>query len=235
MLEELPHTAWVQLMLYLGFYEMCFIRNVSKNVKKRVDDTILQVYNKIQGTTDTFMADTLEAKLVFPKINLNMFNDRKIYYDQIKKIIKDYQYEKLKKIIVEKNFFESSVHKVIINNIDFVKLKKAITLVILGLSNHYIIKTMYLDIKKINNAIKLKTKDICDLFCYRGCDEFNDYQVNNFIRLKEHTYQDCFTFIGAMRLNNSQVDKVIEYKKDGLLDFYALEKAGCTNLFSFTN
>ncbi len=231
MLVNLPHTAWIQLMCHLGIYNMCFIRNVSKNIKNRVDDTILQVYYKIQGTNDKFMTDAFKTELVFPKINLNIFNDRKIYYDQITQIIKDYQYYKLKEIIVEKNLFESSVHKVIIDRIDFIKLKKAIRLVMLGLSEHYTIESMYLDIKKIDNAIRLKSKDICDLFCYRGANEFNDYQVNNFIRLKEHTYQDCFTFVGAMRMNNSQVDKAIEYKKEGLLDYYALEKAGCTNLF----
>jgi hypothetical protein len=231
MLEKLPHTAWIQLMYQLGFYNMCFIRNISKNVKERVDHTMLQVYNKIQGKNDTFMTNTFEAKIEFPIINLNQFNERKNYYNEIKKVIQDYQFAKLKEIIVYKNLFESSVHKVIINNMDFIKLKKAVTLVILGLSDHYTIQTMYLDIKKINNAIKLKSKDICDLFCYRGANEFNDYQINNFVRLKEHTYQDCFTFVGAMRLNNNQVDKVIEYKNDGLLDYYALENAGCANLF----
>ena len=231
MLEKLPHTAWIQLMYELGFYNVCFIRNVSKNIKERVDDTMLQVYNKIQGKNDTFMTNTFESKIEFPIINFNHFNDRKNYYNQIKNVIQDYQENTLKKIIVDKNLFECSVHKVIINNIDFIRLKKAIRLVILGLSNHYTIQTMYLDIKKINNAIKLKSMDICDLFCYRGADEFNDYQINNFVRLKEHTYQDCFTFVGAMRLNNNQVDKVIEYKNDGLLDYYALEKAGCKNLF----
>ena len=63
------------------------------------------------------------------------------------------------------------------------------------------------------------------MFCYRGGNEFNDYQTNNFIRLKEHTTQDCFIFVGAMRLNNDGIDKTIQYKKDGLLDYYALEKA----------
>ena len=231
MLEKLPHTAWIQLMDQLGFYNMCFIRNVSKNVKDRVDDTMLQVYNKIQGKTDTFMTNTFESQIEFPIINFNQLNERKKHYNKIKKVIQAYQYNKLKEIIVDKNLFEFSVHKVIINNMDFVKLKKAIRLVILGLSNHYTIQTMNLDINKINNAIKLKSANICDLFCYRGANEFNDYQINNFVRLKEHTYQDCFTFVGAMRLNNNQVDKVIEYKNDGLLDYYALENAGCTNLF----
>ena len=128
-------------------------------------------------------------------------------------------------------WFENHLHKAIINNIGFIKLKKAIRLVILGLSEHYTIETMDLDYKKIDNTIKLKEKSICDLFCYRGGNEFNDYQINNFIRLKEHTTQDCFIFVGAMRLNNTQIDKTIEYKKDGLLDYYALEKAGCINLF----
>ena len=230
MLEKLPHTVWIQLMRHLGFYNMCFIRNINKGVKNRVDDTLLQVYSTIQGKNDMFLTNAVDAKMMFPRINLNHFNNRN-YYNQIKNTIQDYQFTKLKEIIEEKNLFESSVHKVIINNMDFIKLKKAVNLIILGLSEHYTISTIYLDIKKINNTIKLKSKGICDLFCYRGGNEFNDYQINNFIRLKEHTYQDCFTFVGAMRLNNNQVDKVIEYKKDGLLDYYALEKAGCTNLF----
>lgn len=230
MLENLPHTAWIQVMCHLGFYNMCFVRNVNKNIKDRVDDTLLQVYSKIQGKNDICLTNAFDAKMVFPRLKFNKFNNRN-YYNQIKNTIQDYQFTKLKEIIEEKNLFQSSVHKVIINQIDFIKLKKAVTLIILGLSEHYTISTMYLDIKKINNTIKLKSKGICDLFCYRGGNEFNEYQINNFIRLKEHTYQDCFTFVGAMRLNNNQVDKVIEYKKDGLLDYYALERAGCTNLF----
>ena len=190
MLDKLPHTAWIQLMYHLGFYNMCFIRNVSKNVKERVDNTLLQVYNKIQGKNDTFMTATFDAKILFPIINLNQFNERKNHYNEIKKVIQDYQYNTLKEIIVDKNLFECSIHKVIINNIDFIRLKKAIRLVILGLSNHYTIQTMNLDINKINNAIKLKSANICDLFCYRGAEEFTDYQINNFLRLKEHTYQD---------------------------------------------
>ena len=218
-------------MYHLGFYNMCFIRSISKNVKNRVDSTILQVYNKIQGKTDTLMTNDFETKLVFPVINFNKFNDRKNYYYQIKKIVQEYQNLKLRQIIIDKNLFENHLHKAIINNTGFIKLKKAIRLVILGLSEHYTIETMDLDYKKIDNTIKLKAKNICDLFCYRGGKEFNDYQIENFIRLKEHTTQDCFIFVGAMRLNNSQIDKTIEYKKDGLLDYYALEKAGCINLF----
>jgi|SaaInlStandDraft_2_1057019.scaffolds.fasta_scaffold63812_2 hypothetical protein len=231
MLYELPHPVWIQLMNHLGFYNMCFIRNVSKSVKDRVDDTMLQVYNKIQGKNDTFMTNNFETEMVFPVINLNQFNDRKNYYNQIKKIVHDYQNCKLRHIIVDRNLFKNYLHEAKINNIDFIKLKKALRLIILGLSEHYTIKTMDLDYKKIDNTIKLKAKNICDLFCYRGGVEFNDYQINNFIRLKEHTYQDCFTFVGAMRLNNDEIDKTLEYKKDGLLDYYALEKAGCENLF----
>ena len=231
MLNELPHTVWIHLMYHLGFYNMCCIRNVSKSVKTRIDDTILQVYNKNQGKSDAFMTNYFETEILFPVINLNQFNDRKNYYNQIKKIILDYQYSKTKEIILEKNLFENHLHKAIINNIDFIRLKKALRLIILGLSEHYTVKTMDLNHKKIDNTIKLKSKNICDLFCYRGGKEFNDYQINNFIRLKEHTTQDCFIFVGAMRLNNTDIDKAIQYKKDGLLDYYALEKAGCKNLF----
>jgi len=230
-LDKLPHTVWIQLMDHLGFYYMCFIRNISKSVKNRVDSTMLQIYNKIQGKKDPFMTNYLQTEIVFPVINFNQFNDRKNYFNQIKKIVHDYQNCKLRQIIADKNLFENYLHKAIINNIEFIKLKKALRLVILGLSEHYTVKTMDFDCKKIDNTIKLKEKNICDLFCYRGGNEFNDYQINNFIRLKEHTTQDCFIFVGAMRLNNSQIDKTIQYKKDGLLDYYALEKAGCRNLF----
>ena len=63
-------------MYHIGFYNICFLRNISKSVKKRVDSTILQAYNKIQGKNDTFMSNNLQTEIVFPVINFNQFNDK---------------------------------------------------------------------------------------------------------------------------------------------------------------
>ena len=133
MLDKLPHVVWINLMHHLGFYNMCSIRNVSNSIKTRIDDTILQVYNKNQGKTDAFMTNYFKTEIVFPVIDFNQFNDRKNYFNQIKQISLDYQHSKIKDIIKTKNLFENYLHKAIINNIDFIKLKKALRLIISGL------------------------------------------------------------------------------------------------------
>lgn len=234
MLTELPHTAWLKLADHLGIYSTCFLRNVNKSIKHRVDDTIFQIYINKQGENDTKLIfnNLAKSNITFPKLNLSAsFLKRNRHYYEIKRLIQISHYYNIKKIIDTNNLFSNYFHKVKINILDVMKLIKAVKLVDLGLSDHYTLLCMELPHYKIDYAIALKS-NICDLFCYRGASEFSKTQVENLINLKKYMPQDCFAFIGAERLNKNDIKKVIQYKIDGKLDYDALELAGCKNIFS---
>ena len=90
---------------------------------------------------------------------------------------------------------------------------------------------MGLTFERIDWAVQLKTQGICDIFCYRGAFEFNEIQKNNFLKVQQYTFQDTFAFKAAQQLNINQIDYVIEQKKHDVLDYDALELAGCRNIF----
>lgn len=235
MLTYLPHLPWLIIADHLGVYNTCFLRHINKNIKQRVDDTILQIYLKKQGKKDTkFTFKNLSSSnITFPRFNLSTsFLKRNRHYYEIKRLIQICQFYDVKKIIDTNNLFSNYFHKAKINALDVTKLIKAVKLVDLGLSEHYTVLCMELPHYKIDYAIALKSTNICDLFCYRGASEFNKSQVENLINLKKYMPQDCFAFFGAEKLNKNDVKKVIQYKIDGKLDYDALELAGCKNIFT---
>jgi hypothetical protein len=235
MLTKLPHLPWLIIADNLGIYDTCFLRNVNKSIKQKVDDTILQIYLKKQGKKNTKLSfnNLSNSNITFPKFNLSSsFLKRNRHYYEIKRLNQICQFYDIKKIIDTNNLFSNYFHKVKINVLDVRKLIKAVKLVDLGLSEHYTVLCMELPHYKIDYAIALKSTNICDLFCYRGASEFSKTQVDNLINLKKYMPQDCFAFLGAERLIGNDIKKVIQHKIDGKLDYDALELAGCKNIFS---
>ena len=105
------------------------------------------------------------------------------------------------------------------------KLIKAIKLVLLGLSEHYTLECMPLTNERIEWAISFRKAGLCDIFCWRGANEFNESQKNNLLKLIQYTNQDCFTFEAAQSLSDGQIDIMIENKKENMLDYYAMVAA----------
>ena len=81
---------------------------------------------------------------------------------------------------------------------------------------------MSLTDERIEWAISFREKGLCDLFCWRGANEFNESQKNNLLKLIQYTNQDCFTFEEAQKLSEGQIDIMIEKKKENMLDYYAM-------------
>lgn len=231
MLELIPHLAWLRLFHYLDLSESCLLRKLNHTLKKRFDLSVKQIYSKMEGTIDHKMSYFCDSKFIYPKLNIDHNIPRINHYYLISSTIYKMQQNQLLKLIDDKNLFSNRLHRAIVNNLNVNKLKRAIKLVNAGLSAHYTLKCVELDIKQIDWAIKLKSQDICDIFCFRGAAEFNESQINNLLRVQRFTYQDCFAFYGAEQLNDSQIDVVIENKKLNKLDYDSLVEAGCVNIF----
>jgi hypothetical protein len=204
---------------------------VDTNIKTRVDETIRQVYYQIDGKCDLKMSKLFGIDFIYPTINFKEVMFRHNHYEYLKTSIQLNQYYSLIDIIKTKNLFSFQPHKQIIDILNLKKLKKAIKLVLVGLSDHYTVKCMELTNERINWAIQLKSQDICDIFCYRAAAEFNENQVKNLLRVQKYTFQDCFAFSGAKKLNDEQIDIVIGQKQIGKLDAESLEFAGCNDIF----
>lgn len=200
------------------------------NLKTRVDETIRQVYYQINGKCDLKMSRFFGIDFIYPTINFKEVY-RNNHYEYLTISLQLNQYSSLIDIIKTKNLFSFKPYKQIIDLLHLKKLKKAIKLVLLGLSEHYSVKCMELSNERINWAIQLKSQDICDIFCYRGAAEFNENQIKNFLKVQKYTFQDCFAFSGAKKLNNEQIDIVIGQKQLGKLDAESLEFAGCIDIF----
>ena len=231
MLDSIPQTAWIILLDHLGFIDACQLRKINKDVKKRIDTDIFQVYKRIEGKPDLELSDYLDTKIIYQKFDLPKLQVPIHNYLNITQLFTMLRYNDLIDFIESKGMFSNILHRTIINGLDIKKLTKAIKLVKLGLSDHYIVKCMGLTFERIDWAVQLKTQDICDIFCYRGAFEFNEIQKNNFLKVQQYTFQDTFAFKAAQQLNINQIDYVIEQKKHDVLDYDALELAGCLNIF----
>ena len=230
-LNQIPHTAWLKVLEHLGLYSACLLRNVDTKLKTRIDETIRQIYYHINGKCDLKMSRFFGIDFIYPKINFKEVMYRHNNYEYLKTSIQLNHYSSLMNIIKTKNLFSFKPHKQIIDLLHLKKLKKAIKLVLVGLSDHYTVKCMELKNERINWAIQLKSQDICDIFCYRAAAEFNENQVKNLLKVQKYTFQDCFAFSGAKKLNNEQIDVVIGQKQLGKLDAESLEFAGCIDIF----
>ena len=231
MLNELPHTAWLIVLDHLGFIDACQLRKINSQTKDRIEETIFQVYKRIEGKQDVELSEYLNTKFVYPKLDLPKLSVPNHNYINITRLYSIWQYYSFMELIESKEMFSNILYRTIINGFDTKKLLKAIKLVMVGLSDHYAIKCMELTFERIDWAIELKTQDICDIFCYRGASEFNETQKNNLLKVQRHTYQDTFAFKAAQQLNIDKINIVIDKKQQDMLDYDALEFAGCRNIF----
>lgn len=232
MLNSIPQPAWIRIIDYLGLKETCKIRKLDKSIKNRIDNDIYYIYKRFEGKQDNDLTSYLNTKFIYPILDLPKLSVPIHNYINITTLYNMLLYNALIDIIESKEMFSNFIHRAIINDLDSKKLIKAIKLVKLGLSDHYTIKCMGLSCQRTDWAVELSSQNICDIFCFRGAMEFNEIQKNNFLKVQKHTYQDCFAFKAAEQLNNYQIDLVIEKKNRGMLDYYAIEQAGCKNIFN---
>jgi len=232
MLDSIPQPAWIRLIDYLGLIDACQLRQINRSIKDRIDNDIFQVYKRIEGKQDVDLSEYLNTKIIYPKLELPKMLVPFHNYINITRLHAMLRYNDLMDLIESKEMFNNILHRTVINDLDIKKLLKAIKLVILGLSDHYTIKCMGLTCERTDWAIQFKTQGICDIFCYRGASEFNETQKNNFLKVQQHTFQDTFAFKAAQQLNIDKIDIVIDKKQQDMLDYDALELAGCENIFA---
>lgn len=230
MLEVIPQTAWIRVLDYLGFIDSCQLRNINKSIKDRIDEDIFYIYKRVEGKPDP-VSEYLNYKINYPTMLLNKVDVPVQNFKNIGYTFQMIRHFNLIDIIENYDLFKCPIRRAQINELNTNKLLKIIKLVNTGLSEHYTFKCIPLPNERIDWAIQLKSQDICDIFCYRGACEFNKSQKNNFLRVQKHTFQDSFAFKAAEQLNDEQIDTVIEKKNQGLLDYYAIEQAGCVNIF----
>lgn len=224
MLLELPHTAWLMVLNHLGLFGSCRLRQVHKSIKTRMEDTVRQLYKGLEGQQYNNMATLshIYPKWIYPEIHFKSVISRTDYYKHVKMMFQIKEYNILKLYIIRRNVFRNPMHFDNINNQPTNKLIRAFVLNRAGLSDHYINECMPLSNAQIDVAIKLKSQNIADIFCYKGASKFTDIQIKNFVRVQPHTFQDYFAFIAAESLADSQIDQMIQNKKNGLIDYDAL-------------
>jgi hypothetical protein len=230
MLISIPETVWIRLIDYLGFPESCKLRCVNKYLRGKIDKDIFYIYKKIEGKKDTELSDYLNYQIIYPALHLNKVDVPLHNFKNIGLTFKMMRHFDILDIVDHYDMFNFIVHKEQVNQLKTTKLIKAIKLVLLGLSEHYTIKCVQLTNERIDWALGFRKKGLCDIFCWRGANEFNESQKNNLLKLIEYTNQDCYTFEAAQCLNDSQIDIMIEKKKENILDYYAMTIASEVNV-----
>jgi hypothetical protein len=230
MLISIPETVWIRLIDYLGFPESCKLRCVNKYLRGKIDKDIFYIYKKIEGKKDTELSDYLNYQIIYPELHLNKVDFPLNNFKNIGLTFQMMRHLHILEIVKHYDMFNFIVHKEQVNQLKTTKLIKAIKLVLLGLSEHYTIKCVQLTNERIDWALGFRKKGLCDIFCWRGANEFNESQKNNLLKLIEYTNQDCYTFEAAQCLNDSQIDIMIEKKKENILDYYAMTIASEVNV-----
>ena len=225
MLLSIPETAWIILVDYIGFPELCQLREINKSLRDKIDQDIFYIYKKVEGKKDTELSEYLNYPINYPKLLLNKLEDPLYNFKNIRLNFQLMRHLHILEIVDHYDMFKFIFHKVQVNQLKTTKLIKAIKLVLLGLSEHYTLKCMPLTNERIDWAISFREQGLCDIFCWRGAHEFNESQKNNLLKLIEYTNQDCYTFEAAQRLNDAQIDIMIEKKKENMLDYYAMTAA----------
>ena len=225
MLLSIPETAWIILVDYIGFPDLCQLRAINKSIRNKIDQDIFYIYKKIEGKKDTELSEYLNYPIKYPKLFLNKIEDPLYNFKNIGLNFQLMRHLHILDIVNHYNMFNFILHKVQVNQLKTIKLIKAIKLVLLGLSEHYTLKCMPLTNERIDWAISFREEGLCDIFCWRGANEFNVLQKNNLLKLIQYTNQDCFTFEAAQCLNDAQIDIMIEKKKENMLDYYAMVAA----------
>ena len=222
MLLSIPETAWISVLDFLGFPDSCKLREVSKTLRDKIDYDIFFLYKRFEGKQDTELSDYLNQQIIYPELHLNKVDVPRLNFINIGFTFQMMRHFDILDIVDHYNLFKFIIHKARINELNTKKLIKAIKLVLLGLSEHYTLECMPLSNERIEWAISFRKEGLCDLFCWRGANEFNESQKNNLLKLIKHTNQDCFTFEAAQCLNDAQIDIMIEKKKENMLDYYAM-------------
>ena len=222
MLLSIPETVWLILVDYLGFPGLCKLREVNKTLKDKIDYDIFLIYKRFEGKQDTELSEYLNYQIIYPEFNLNKVDVPRLNFINIGVTFQMMRHFNILDIIEHYDMFHCVFHKAQVNELNTKKLIRAVKLVLLGLSEYYTLKCMSLTDERIEWAISFRKEGLCDLFCWRGANEFNESQKNNLLKLIQYTNQDCFTFEAAQKLSEGQIDIMIENKKENMLDYYAM-------------
>ena len=225
MLLSIPETALVRVIDYLGFPGSCQLRAINKLLRDKIDNDIFLLYKRVEGKQDTELSKYLNYQIMYPELSLNKVEKPLHNFINIGLTFQMMRHFDILDIVDHYNMFKFIIHKAQVNELNTKKLIKAIKLVLLGLSEHYTLKCMPLTNERIDWAISFRKEGLCDIFCWRGANEFNESQKNNLLKLIQYTNQDCYTFEAAQCLNDAQIDIMIENKKENMLDYYAMISA----------
>ena len=227
MLDSIPQTAWIRLIDYLGFYDTCKLRIINKDLRDKIDEDIFYIYKLFEGKRNDKISNYLDVdhQFSYPKLDLNRETDSLHNYKNVAMTFQIMLYFELLNYIDSNNLINNRLHRARIDEVHISKLIKAIKLIKYGLSTHYTIKCIALPHTRIDWAIEFKSQNMCDIFCFRGAVELSEAQKNNLLRVQRHTFQDTFAFRAVEELNDAQIDFVIEKKREGMLDYNAIEAA----------
>ena len=222
MLLNFPETVWLRLIDYLGFPGLCKLRAINKTIRDKIDYDIFFIYKRFEGKQDTELSEYLNYQIIYPELHLNKVDVPRLNFINIGVTFQIMRHFDILDIVEHYDMFKFIIHKAQINELNTTKLIRAIKLVLLGLSEHYTLECMPLTNERIEWAISFRKEGLCDLFCWRGANEFNESQKNNLLKLIQYTNQGCFTFEAAQSLSDGQIDIMIEKKKENMLDYYAM-------------
>ena len=184
MLLSIPETAWIRVIDYIGFPELCQLREINKYLRDKIDKDIFLLYKRVEGKQDTELSDYLNHQIIYPELHLNKVDVPLHNFKNIGLTFQMMRHFDILDIVDHYNMFKFIIHKAQVNELNTKKLIKAIKLVKLGLSEHYTLKCMPLTNERIDWAIGFREKGLCDIFCWRGANEFNESQKNNTFYLK---------------------------------------------------
>ena len=230
MLLSIPETVWLRLIDYLGFPGLCKLREVNKTIRDKIDYDIFFLYKRVEGKLDTQLSEYLNYQIIYPELHLNKVDVPRLNFINIGVTFQMMRHFDILDIVDHYDMFKFIIHKAQVNELNTKKLIKAVKLVLLGLSEHYTLECMPLTNERIEWAISFRKAGLCDIFCWRGANEFNESQKNNLLKLIQYTNQDCFTFEAAQSLSDGQIDIMIEKKKENMLDYYAMISASEINV-----
>ena len=64
MLLSIPETGWISVIDFLGFPDLCKLREVSKTLRDKIDYDIFFLYKRFEGKQDTELSDYLNQQEV---------------------------------------------------------------------------------------------------------------------------------------------------------------------------
>ena len=220
MIDRLPIPVWFRLIDYLGFIDFYQLRKINRYFKNRIDNEACVAYKRFQGKINIDISNYLNYPVTYPKLLLTEEDKEYFSIENIGIIYTRGIFSKLFEVIDANNFFTHYMRRIRLYKLDNKNLMKAIKLVQLGLSEHYITRCIELSNERLDWAITFTSLGLRDEFCFRGASEFNESQKNNLIRLKEYIIDDDFAFEVAESLTDTQIQTIIDNKIDNIPDYY---------------